>query len=142
MNMRQKAGLALAASAAVMTFAGTAPAQAAPVARSAPAVVVQTASGSSAFTTGTVTQETAGAAAQATAAAAKFSCSRVKGWKQKLACHAVMKAGGAWVWSKLEKAARGGWARYSEAFNALPRVFRALLWNHKRYFYCLLSPWC
>lgn len=66
----------------------------------------------------------------------------MKGWKQRLACHAVMKAGGVWVWSKLEKAAREGWARYSAAFDALPKVFRALLWNHKRYFYCLLSLRC
>ncbi|MGW0586188.1 hypothetical protein [Streptosporangium sp. NPDC002607] len=135
MNMRQKAGLALAASTAVMTLATTAPAHAAPVTRSAHVMVVQTASENLAPTLGAVTPATV-------AAAKKFSCSRVKGWKQRLACHAVMKAGGAWVWAKLEKAAKKGWTSYSAAFNSLPRIFRSLLWNHKRYFYCLLSPWC
>ncbi|GAA3647401.1 hypothetical protein GCM10022224_007810 [Nonomuraea antimicrobica] len=121
MNLRQKAGLVLAASTAVITLSTTTPAAAATVTPSAHVNVM-------------VVQEAS--------ASQKFSCSKVKNWKARLACHAVMKAGGGWVFSKLENAAKKGWNRYSEAFNQLPRTIRALLWNHKRYFYCLLSPWC
>ncbi|MEU4508178.1 hypothetical protein AB0G05_01660 [Nonomuraea wenchangensis] len=83
------------------------------------------------------------AAASISGVAAMGTCSRVKGWKVRLACEAVVRAGGAWVWKKLEKGARGGWKTYSEIFEKdVPSVYRKIMRKLKRPIYCSISRSC
>ncbi|MEU6726421.1 hypothetical protein ABZ917_22200 [Nonomuraea wenchangensis] len=83
------------------------------------------------------------ATASTSSVAAMGTCSRVKGWKVRLACEAVVRAGGAWVWKKLEKGARGGWKTYSEIFEKdVPYVYRKIMKKLKRPIYCSISRSC
>ncbi|SFK55418.1 hypothetical protein SAMN05216275_12849 [Streptosporangium canum] len=75
--------------------------------------------------------------------AAMGTCSRVKGWKVRLACEAVVRAGGAWVWKKLEKGARAGWRTYSQIFEKdVPSVYRKIIKKLKHPIYCSISRAC
>ncbi|MFI6904384.1 hypothetical protein ACIBKY_24210 [Nonomuraea sp. NPDC050394] len=75
--------------------------------------------------------------------AALGACSRAKGWKMRLACEALVRAGGLWVWKKLEQGARGGWNTYSDIFeNDVPYVYKKIIKKLKRPIYCALSRSC
>ncbi|SFJ85311.1 hypothetical protein SAMN05216275_11351 [Streptosporangium canum] len=111
-------------------------------ATTAPSIHVATANVSSTQSTTSmaVTVPTTGSTSTV---AARGTCSRVKGWKVRLACEAVVRAGGAWVWKKLEKGARAGWKTYSEIFEKdVPRTYRKILKKLKHPIYCSLSRSC
>ncbi|MFI9551126.1 hypothetical protein [Nonomuraea endophytica] len=75
--------------------------------------------------------------------AALGACSRAKGWKMRLACEALVRSGGLWVWKKLEQGARGGWNTYSDIFeNDIPYVYKKIIKKLKRPIYCALSRSC